>query len=141
MVRAVQSNVHEWCGGPEDARQMGATHDAVGSSSAFQQGVDVRVVPAVMAKLDGDANPLRHGCQEVVESGVVAFKIWRELRQQHSLLSPSSCQQRTIRSTQTSGLNSFLPCVRPPRGAFTDMAKPGGSRSLQLAKDVSRGHR
>ncbi len=87
MVRAVQSNVHEWCGGPEDARQMGATHDAVRCAAALQQGVNIRVVPTVMAELDGDANPLRKRGQEVVEPGVVALKIrWK------------------IRSTQTSGL-------------------------------------
>ena len=47
---------------------------------------------------------------------------------------------RAIRSSHTSGAYSFLPCVRP-RGAFTDMANPSGSRRCQLAKDVSRGQR
>ncbi|MNI76098.1 hypothetical protein D3C73_1323030 [compost metagenome] len=82
VVRAVQANVHERCGGPEDARQVGATHNAVGGSVAFKQGIDVRVVPTVMPKLDGYADPLRKRGQEIVESGVVPFKSWWQLDQQ-----------------------------------------------------------
>ena len=83
VVRSVQPDVNERCRGAEDAGEPGAAHDAIRGPVAFQQGIHLGVVPAGVAELDADPDPVRQRGEEIVQPGVVAREIRRQLDQQH----------------------------------------------------------
>jgi hypothetical protein len=59
VVRPVQAQVDEGCGGFQNARQVRAAHDAVRGTVVGQQGIHVRVVPARVPEFDGYPDPSR----------------------------------------------------------------------------------
>src|SRR5687768_17946365 len=86
MVRAMEPDVDEGGGGPQDAWQPGPAHDAVGGAVSFEKAVDVGMVPAGMAELHAHPDPGRHCGKKVVQPGVVPCEIRRQLHEQHCTL-------------------------------------------------------
>jgi uncharacterized protein YndB with AHSA1/START domain len=86
MIRAVQPEVDEVGGGPQDARQVRAAHNAVGGAVRGEQREDVLAVPAGVPEFHRDPDPGREQPEEIGQPGVVALVSGRELDQQHRSL-------------------------------------------------------